>query len=183
MRQPWRMRALLVLFLTCLISACVTIPKLPASADGELISVTYEPGGPICAPCDSLEIVTTSDGRAIWTHGHGTYREFVRDRHSLKFSPAQFQRWRARLAEFRPQGNLYFSANSETKTCDVAYFDMPSRMIEWQDHQRTDRLVLDLGCDPEKHVKLLQFLDQFPSLMGINNPPKADQWVATTRAP
>jgi hypothetical protein len=176
------MRSILVSLLALFVSGCVSVPTIPATLDGQRIVVSYQPGGPVCFPCESLEIVMTSDGRAVWTHGYGTYREWNKVHRSLKFSAADFQMWRTKLAAFRPSGNLYFGADEKLKTCDVAYFDMPSRRIEWQDHRRTDRLVLDLGCDPEKHAKLLEFFDQFPALIGVKRPPKTDQWVATTPA-
>ena len=155
MRQPRSMRWFVLLIFVSGSTGCVTVPKLPAVADGQRITIEYQPGGPICAPCESLEIVMTSDGRAIWTHGHGSWDTFENDRYKLPFSREDFLGWNAYLHHFRPSKSQVFGANSEVKTCETAYFDMPGRMIKWETHQETVYLNLDLGCDSATHAELI----------------------------
>jgi hypothetical protein len=171
----------MVLFAAALLG-CVSVPKLPEVPNGERITVRYAPGGPVCFDCESLEIVMTSDGQAVWTYGHGSWDKWSQIRRRLPFSPLHYEAWRDHLAQFRPKGGQDFSADSEQKTCDVAFHDVPGRSITWETAEGTDWLNLDLGCDPEKHAELLKFFAEFPLMIGIRNPPKVDQWVAATPA-
>jgi hypothetical protein len=179
------MKAGLVLSVASLgIASCVSMPVVP-SGPGERITIEYDPG-PFCGSCDTLKIIASSDGRAIWEHGYwrGKYSDWTEERHRLPFSPVQFEKLQAMLMPYRPSGEKWFRAGgnrNEEPTCEETYTDAPERRILWESTARKDLLWVDLGCDPDKNARLFEMLQSIPSMMGLKPGFATNTWVATTR--
>ena len=64
--------------------------------------------------------------------------------------------------------------------CKFDYHHMPSRVITWESHGRSDWLSLDVGCDPEKYAELEAFFSDFPRQVGITRKLKLNEWVSSS---
>ena len=127
----------------------------------------------------------SSDGRAVYRDSQGVWlpdRNWPTSfevRRKIPFSAQRFAEWKAILHSFRPTQSTFFGADKKG-SCAVAYYDMPSRRIEWADGAMTTYLSLDLGCDPEEHRELLQLFETLPMRLGLKGVPRTDDWVAAT---
>jgi hypothetical protein len=154
-------------------------PSAPSSTSDELIVMENDPG-PFCGRCDTVKLTVSSDGRAWIEHGYwaGNYRDRRVERRLEHVLPANLARFREHLRPYRPRGEISLQ---EKPACDVLWYDVDGVRVEWRDANRTDRLILNFGCDPAVHRRLAEALRVAPDLLGIPTLKMPwNQWLVAT---
>jgi hypothetical protein len=108
-----------------------------------------------------MTVEVRSDGKAMF---EGRAHTAVVGRRDFTVTPAQFADYRRRLAPYRPNGErLLDGAHCPGPVAT----DMPSIDVRWSGAGRADRLVLYLGCDPQKNSELFDAVGRAPEVLGI----------------
>jgi len=144
-----------------------------------LITIESEPG-PFCGRCDTVKIRALSDGQIWIEHGYwaGHYRDWRVERRHIHGSPERFAHFRGALLPYRPSGTLSLR---EKPPCETLWNDADGARVEWKDAGRTDKLLLNFGCDPETRKAMADAVRAAPDLLGIARLKMPwGQWVATT---
>lgn len=113
--------------------------------------------------CPVLTVEVSSDGKAMF---EGRAHTAVTGRRDFTVTPAQFADYRQRLAPFRPAGERLLDA---AHCPGPVATDMPSIDVTWSGVGRPDRLVLYLGCDPDKNADLFDVVGRAPEALGITH--------------
>lgn len=154
------MRALFCATVAVLIPACAAAhPPAPAPA-ASLETIRFE--ATRCnGRCPVFVIEARSDGAARFEGIDHTAARGIRD---FTITPQQFADYQARLAPNRPVGErLLDKANCPTE----AATDMPSIDVRWSGAGRDDRLLLYIGCEPERNADLFEAVGRAPEALGI----------------
>ena len=121
--------------------------------------------GPCFGVCPTYSLQVTPDGSGLLEPercpaGPGATR--------LTVTPAQYRRFRAALAQFRPPaGTVRRIAHGEN--CTRFATDMPGYTIEWtRDQQPTTRLEFQSGCMDASYGKLRATIAAVPRMLDID---------------
>jgi hypothetical protein len=107
-----------------------------------------------------------NDGRVWIEQGHwaGEYRNWRSTRQEAQVSAENLSRFRARLDEYRPQGELILADQPPCATFDT---DNSGVHIAWRDEQGLDRLDYNFGCEWEARRAMAEALKAAPALLSI----------------
>jgi hypothetical protein len=176
------MFAVVGLAVAATLSSCATVsrpPTAPLAASEELITLENEPG-PFCGRCDNVKITALSDGRVWIEHGYwaGRYRDWRVERRLEHVSLESFTRFREALRPHRPSGELVLQGKPP---CETFWNDLDGVRVEWRDGAKSDKLILNFGCDLETKQAMAEALRTAPDALGIATLKLPwGQWVATT---
>ncbi|MEZ6023764.1 MAG: hypothetical protein R3C16_10220 [Hyphomonadaceae bacterium] len=129
--------------------------------------VTFETyPGPFCGRCDTTKITVADDGRAWIEQGYwaGDYRDWRVTRREAQISAESLARFRARVDEYRPRGQL---ALDDQPPCQTFEADNSGINIAWRDERGADRLAYNFGCDSEVRRAMADALRTAPALLEV----------------
>lgn len=146
-------------------SGCVSTDGTETPSEVHGVAFETYPG-PFCGRCDTTKITVGNDGRVWIEQGHwaGDYRNWRTTRREAEVSAETVSRFRARLDEYRPQGEL---ALAEQPPCEAFTTDNSGVHITWRDEQGRDRLDYNFGCDWEARRAMAEALKTAPALLDI----------------
>lgn len=146
-------------------SGCVSTDR--TETPSEIHGVTFETyPGPFCGRCDTTKITVSNDGRVWIEQGHwaGDYRNWRSTRREAQVSAETVTRFRARLDEYRPEGELILA---DQPPCATFNTDNSGVHITWRDEQGEGRLDYNFGCEWEERRAMFEALKTAPALLAI----------------
>jgi len=168
---------LLIPALALLAAGCATTAELTAPPGGELIRYATMPPGPICEPCESLELLVTSDGAVTIRESHTVRvhegynaesgRKWITRTRRTRIAPDVYVRFRERLQPYRRNGNVGADEQGCMSDSDVV-------AVDWIGGGPPTRLTYDFGCDPRGAEA--RAIATAPSLLGLS-------WLRNPLAP
>ena len=113
--------------------------------------------------CPVMVVVVGSDGKGRF---EGKAFTAVIGRRDFTVTPEQFAEYRKRLELHRPLGErLFDAANCPTPAAP----NFPSLEVRWSGQGRSDRLLLDFGCETVWNAKWIDDVLLAPEVLGITH--------------
>lgn len=159
-----QLRRMMIFAVAALTAGCAAerVELEKPAARGDTIRFS---AGPCFGVCPSYSLQVTPDGSGLleperFTSVPGATRFTV--------TPAQYRRFRAALAQFRPPaGTVRRITHGEN--CTRFATDMPGYTIEWtRDRQPTTRLEFQSGCMDAGYGKLRATIAAVPRMLDID---------------
>ncbi|MCJ7422009.1 DUF6438 domain-containing protein [Sphingomicrobium astaxanthinifaciens] len=139
------------------LAGCASLQKRP-----EPLAITYETT-PCLGSCAVYRLGVNADGIAVWEGGE--HVKLVGQR-MFVVSPAEFERFRAALEPYRPEGVRSLATPGECN--DRWTSDAPGVIVSWTEDKQTDRLVINYGCDLEMNRAMFQALADAPDVLPLD---------------
>jgi|GEM_PF-6344373 len=149
-------------------TGCATTSELTAPPGGELIRYMTMPPGPICEPCESLELLVASDGAVTIRESHtvrvhqsyqaASERKWITRTRRTRIAPGAYLRFREHLQPYRRNANVSADEQGCMSDSDVV-------AVDWIGGGPATRLTYDFGCDPRGSEAVA--LKTAPSLLGL----------------
>lgn len=173
------MKALLSVAPIALLAGCVFTPKLPPTADAELLTITKEPGE--CIGCERFELRVPSSGLGLLRvyrvhpcdHARCDGKSVLVRFEQLRLTPERYQAFRALLAPLRPvdspAGDGYTRA--PRGGCELYNSDSANYEVAWISYGPPAGRVIDEGCQDVATENALGTIDAAVASLGFKNPP------------
>lgn len=151
------------------LAACA-LPAAQPQPGAEVITYETSPG-PFCGRCDALKLIVSSDGQMKIERGHwaGSYKDWRTVRTRRRISAIEFERFKARLAPYRPVGDLRLD---QVPPCGGMTSDLASYHITWSGGGAANAsLVFDNGCDFQARAAERTAIATAPEILGVRGKP------------
>ena len=151
------MRIGLLAMAAAALSGCATLQKPP-----EPLRITYETT-PCFGTCAVYKLGVNADGIALFD---GVRHTKVEGQRMFVVSPAEFERFRAALAPYRPDGLRQLASPEQ---CGNRWrTDAPGVLITWQEDKDIDQLAVNFGCDLEMNRAMFQAIADAPDALPLD---------------
>ncbi len=125
-----------------LIAGCAPV-EAGGSSGADNSSISFETGA-CFGTCPVFSFTIDADGNGVFNGKRFVEKE---GEHRFRASPAELAAFRARLARFRPDGEVRY----DWENCSGPVMsDMPSLSIQWRDADGEDSLFWYQGCREKK---------------------------------
>lgn len=151
------MRRFCVVMMGLALASCASLQQRP-----DPLSITYETT-PCFGSCAVYRVGVNGDGIAVW---EGKNHVKVEGQRMFVVSLAEFERFRAALAPYRPEGSRSMAAPEE---CGNRWMtDAPGVIVSWTEDGQTDQLRVNYGCDLEMNRAMFQALADAPDVLPLD---------------
>ncbi|WP_265563479.1 DUF6438 domain-containing protein [Sphingomicrobium arenosum] len=151
------MRRMLIVGMGLVLASCATMTKRP-----EPLAITYETT-PCFGTCAVYKLGVNGDGIAVW---EGRQHVKISGQRMFVVSLPEFERFRAMLAPYRPDGTRSLASPEE---CGNNWrTDAPGVVVTWVEDGETDQLRVNYGCDLEMNRAMFQALADAPDVLPLD---------------